>query len=120
MKKYIEKIIEIILEDVSCDHPEIEEYPRGPKQDDPTYFLENENAVIEKCIEAIPARLIERPEITEEFMEKKMTELITMVSDLYPHEGSPCVIPKSKAREFLSSLLNELAAKINLTGREES
>ena len=118
MKEYIEKIIEIILEDVSCEHQEIEEYPRGPKQDDPTYSLENEQAVIEQCIEAIPARLIERPEITEEFMKKKTNELIKMISDLYPLEGSPCVIPKSKAEDFLCSLLNELAAKINLIGKE--
>lgn len=120
MKEYIEKIIEIILENVSCEHQEIEEYPRGPKQDNPTYFLENENAVIEKCIKAIPARLIERPGITKEFIDEKTRELITMISDLYPYEGSPCVISKSKAKDFLSSLLNELAAKINLIGKEGS
>jgi len=120
MKEYIESIIEIILEDVSCVHQEIEEFPHGPKHDDPTYCLNDPLAVIEKCIEAIPARLIERPEITDEFMEKKTSELITMISDLYPYEGSPCIIPKSKAKEFLSSLLNELAAKINLIGKEGS
>jgi len=71
MKEYIEKIIEIILENVSCDHQELEEYPRGPKFDDPTYSLENKQAVIEQCIKAIPARLIERPEIDEKYMKKK-------------------------------------------------
>lgn len=54
MKEFIEKIIEIILEDVSCEHQEIKEYPRGPKQDDPTYALNDEKGVIEQCIKAIP------------------------------------------------------------------
>lgn len=56
--------------------------------------------------------LKELPEITEDWVEKKMKELITMVSDLYPHEGSPCVIPKSKARDFICFLIDELALKI--------
>ena len=55
----------------------------------------------------------ELPKITEDWVEKKMKELITMVSDLYPHEGSPCVIPKNKARDFICSLIDELALKIN-------
>jgi len=116
MKEYIEKIIEIILEDVSCEHQEIEEYPRGPKIDDPTYFLENENAVIEQCIEAIPARLIERPEITKEFIDKQARELH---DKLWPGEkcGGHCN-RQMEIKEFLSSMLNELAAKISLIGKE--
>ena len=50
MKKYIEAIIEIVLDNVSCEHAEIEEYPRGPKFDDPTYSLDNEQDVIKKCL----------------------------------------------------------------------
>lgn len=117
MKEYIEEIIEIILENVSCEHQEIEEFPRGPKHDDPTYSLEDEKAVIEKCIEAIPARLIERPEITEEFIEKKARELREKTYIAEPIHGYG--LDLNIAREFLSSLLNELSAKINLLNRPE-
>jgi len=51
-------------------------------------------------------------EITEDWVEKKTKELITMVSGLYPHEGNPCVIPKNKARDFICSFIDELALKI--------
>ncbi len=71
MKEYIEKIIEIILENVSCEHQEIEEHPRGPKFNDPTYSLEDEKAVIEKCLKVLPAK----PGITKEFVEKKAIKL---------------------------------------------
>ncbi|MCK5127954.1 MAG: hypothetical protein KAR42_16975 [candidate division Zixibacteria bacterium] len=114
MKEYIEKIIEIILDNVSCEHQEIEEYPRGPKQDDPTYSLENEQMIIEQCIKAIPARLIERPEITTEFIEKKTTELHDKI---WPEEKCNNLCRRQATiREFLLSLLNELAAKISLIG----
>lgn len=114
MKEYIEKIIEIVLENISCDHPEIEEYPRGAKSNDPDYCLNDPVAVVRKCIEAIPARLIERPEITVEFMEKKTRELH---DKLWPEEKCENHCRRQTAiREFLSSLLNELAAKINLIG----
>lgn len=52
------------------------------------------------------------PEITEDWIEKKTKELITMVSGLYPHEGNACVIPKNKARDFIYSFIDELALKI--------
>ena len=121
MKEYIEKIIEIILQDVSCEHQEIEEYPRGPKQDDPTYFLENVKSVIEQCIEAIPARLIERPEITDRFILEKAEELF---KELFHAPGmiykGPYVQHMNTIKDCLSSLLDELSAKINLMGKEES
>lgn len=118
MKEYIEKIIEIILENVSCEHQEIEEFPRGPKIDDPTYFLDDQNMIIEKCIKAIPARLIERPEITEEFIEKKAKELRERTYIAEPIHGYG--LDLNTAKDFLSSLLDELAAKINLIGKEKS
>ncbi len=71
MKEYIEKIIEIILENVSCEHQEIKEHPRGPKFDDPTYSLDDEQAVIEKCLKLLPTK----PELTAEFIEKKARKL---------------------------------------------
>lgn len=117
MKEYIEEIIEIILEDVSCSHQKIEEFPHGPKHDDPIYCLNDPIAVIEKCIEAIPARLIERPEITVEFLDKKATEFH---DKLWPGEkcGGQCNRQKT-IKELLASLLDELAAKINLIGKEK-
>ncbi len=159
MKEYIEKIIEIILDNVSCEHQEIEEYPRGPKQDDPTYSLENEQAVIEQCIKAIPARLIQGPGIDEKYMKKKaeamqfymgLKEGMSLaiceefVSEIISDAQRPEITVeflRTKAREFhdklwpgqicgddcnrqmilrelLSSLLNELAAKISLIGKE--
>lgn len=53
MKKYIEDIIEIILENVSCDHQEIKEYPRGPKFDDVIYTLNNEQEIIKKALKVL-------------------------------------------------------------------
>ncbi len=115
MKEYIESIIEIILENVSCEHQEVEEYPRGPKQDDPTYSLENEQMVIEQCIKAIPARLIERPEITDKFLRTKAREFH---DQLWPEQICDDKCNRQIIiRELLSSLLNELAAKINLIGK---
>lgn len=64
MEKYIEDIIEIILEDVSCDH-QVGLDGAGKIYDDVTYCLKNEKEVIEKCIKAIPGK---KPEITEGFI----------------------------------------------------
>lgn len=46
-----------------------------------------------------------KKKITEKLVEKKTNELITMVANLYPHEASPCVIPKNKAKNFIRSLI---------------
>lgn len=43
-------------------------------------------------------------EPSEEWIDEKARELITMVANLYPREGSPCVIPKSKAKDFIRNL----------------
>ena len=51
--------------------------------------------------------IIQKPEVTEEWYEEKAKELITMVANLYPYEGNPCVIPKSKAKDFICSLFKE-------------
>jgi len=102
MKEYIEKIIEIFLENVSCDHQEIEEFPHGPKFDDPTYCLNDENAVIEKCLAVIPEANIEE---LEEWIEEKAKELCEQnyVND--------------EAKDFIRSLVNELLDKINFKGK---
>ena len=75
MEKYIEAIIEIVLEHVTCLHQIQEEHPRGPKFDNATDGIDDEQELMKKCIKAIPARLIERPEITGEFIEKKARKL---------------------------------------------
>lgn len=48
----------------------------------------------------------------EKWIEEKARMLITMVSKLYPHEASPCVIPKSKAEDFIRNLLLEIQLKV--------
>ena len=47
-------------------------------------------------------------EVTEEWEDEKASELITIVANLYPYEGSPCVIPKGKAKDFTRSLIKEI------------
>lgn len=102
MKEYIESIIEIILENVSCSHEFVEEYPRGPKLDNAAYMLNDEKVVIEKCIKAIPTRLIERPKIDIIFIGNKARELFGWSAE--PRTIKEC-------EEFLGSLLNELWGK---------
>lgn len=69
MEKYIEAIIEIVLDHVTCLHQEIEEYPRGPKQADVTYGIDNEQEVIKKCLLLKPEayHVVDK----EEFIEKR-------------------------------------------------
>lgn len=69
MKKYIEAIIEIVLEHVTCLHQIQEEHPRGPKQDDVTYGIDNEQEVIKKCLLLKPEayQFVDK----EEFIEKR-------------------------------------------------
>jgi hypothetical protein len=71
MKEYIEKVIEIILDNVSCEHQEIEEHPRGPKFDNPTYGFDDAQAVIEKCLKVLPTKSV----LTKEFIERKAIKL---------------------------------------------
>ena len=101
MEKYIEKIIEIILENVSCEHQEIkDEYPKQ-RFDDVTYSLGNEQEVIKKCLAVIP-----KVSIDNKFIEEKTIGLIEIIS-------------KSKtldAMSFIRSLINEVLEKIKLKG----
>lgn len=62
MKKYIEDIIEIILEDVSCDH-QVDSDGSGKRYDSIIYTLKDEQGVIKKCLSAFSKRLAERPRI---------------------------------------------------------
>lgn len=47
------------------------------------------------------------------WVEEKAKELITMVANLYPHEASPCVVPKGKARDFIRLLVKEISVLHN-------
>lgn len=77
MEKYIEAIIEIVLDHVTCLHQEIEEYPRGPKQADVTYGIDNEQEVIKKCLLLKPEayHVVDK----EEFIEKRAREMHTEI-----------------------------------------
>lgn len=61
--------------------------------------------------------ILRKSEITMEFIEKKTTELH---DKLWPEEKCNNLCRRQAIiREFLSSLLDELSAKINLTNKEE-
>lgn len=113
MEKYIEEIIEIVLENVSCDHPQRDEYsPGGIGMAEVEYSLMNEKKVIKKAIAALPARLIEKPLLTEKFMKQKVLEMMINFNTkgkFYDDKEQGC-------RKILDSIINELAAKINLKG----
>ena len=63
MEKYIEEVIEIVLDNVSCEHQISGEYTRGMRVADVTYCLDNEQEVIKKCLAAFSRRLEVRPKI---------------------------------------------------------
>ncbi len=58
MEKYIEAIIEIVLEYVTCLHQLLDEHPRGPKFDDVTYGIDNEQELMKKCLKLKPERKV--------------------------------------------------------------
>ena len=60
MKEYIENIIEIVLENISCDHQADGDHSTGVRFDDTNYCLNNEKVVIEKCLKIVPRDLIEK------------------------------------------------------------
>ncbi len=100
MKEHVEKIIEIILENVSCTHQLIEEHPRGPRHYDPTYNLDDEKAVIEKCLKVLPGK----PGLTEQFLSDKAK---LFVYAIMPSDIEPTRSDIHAAKEFLRSLFEE-------------
>lgn len=102
MKEYIEKIIEIILDNVSCHHEEIDEFPHGPKFDDPTYSLGDEKVVIEKCLKVMPGK----PRITKKFIEEKARILHVEVYGSLNKCDFKCHMME-KFREQIRSLFKE-------------
>ena len=54
MEKYIEEIIEIVLDNISCEHTEDSD-GSGKRFHNVSFCLENEQEVMKKCLAAIPA-----------------------------------------------------------------
>jgi len=61
--------------------------------------------------EGISVKVYQWPSKNTATLGIKVKKLITMVANLYPHEGSPCVIPKNKAKDFIRSVVEEIAGK---------
>jgi len=79
MRKFIEGVIEMILEDVSCEHT-TDSDGSGKRIHDVSYSLQNEKEIIEKCLEAIPEvkpKIVEemniRSEFDLDFLERKIS-----------------------------------------------
>lgn len=53
MEKVIEEIIEIVLDNVSCEHQPYEEYGTGGRGGSVDYSLDNEQEVIEKALKVL-------------------------------------------------------------------
>lgn len=105
MEKYIEEIIEIVLDNVSCEHT-VEGYLTGSHQDI-TYSLDNEKEVIKKCVKAIPAYPMKFIlKVDNEFVEEKTFEMVKIVS-------SGEILD---SMSFIRKLINEISEKINLKG----
>lgn len=106
MEKYIEEIIEIILEDVSCDH-QVDSDGSGKRYDSVIYALNNEQEAMKKCLAAIPAYPMKFIlKVDEDFIQKKTIEMIEIIS------GAKIL----EAMSFIRKLINELSGKINLIG----
>ncbi len=99
-EKLIEEIIEIVLGNASCEHQEQEKYPRGPRYDDVTYNLNNEQEVIRKCVALI------KKEVPEEWIDKKAKELH---DKLWPGEkcGGHCSRQK-EIKNFILSIVEKI------------
>ena len=98
--KWIEDIIEIVLESVSCDHS-IDEDGAGKPYDSVAFSLNYEQDVIKKCVEAIPEVEL-KLDVDEKFIQDKTVDMIKFTS-----EGK---IPG--AMSFIRSFIRELEQKI--------
>jgi len=118
--KWIEDMIEIVLESVSCDHS-IDEDGAGKPYEDVIYNLNYEQDVIKKCIEAIPEVEL-KLEVDDEFMEEKarliVQNLYMFIMDKKSHyipsasEMKHYNIKMKVARNFLRLIIDELGQKI--------
>lgn len=105
MEKYIEEIIEIVLDNISCEHSVGESL--GLEGYDVYYSLDNEKEVIKKCLAAIPAYPMKFIlKVDNEFIEEKTFEMVKIVS-------SGEILD---SMSFIRKLINEISEKINLKG----
>jgi len=98
--KWIEDIIEIVLESVSCDHS-IDEDGSGKTYDSVAFSLNYEQDVIKKCVEAIPEAEL-KLDVDNKYIENKTVEMIEIIS-----KGKIL-----EAMSFIRSFINELQEKI--------
>lgn len=104
--KWIEDIIDLVMENVSCDHQPNSD-GTGKIYDSVSYHLNDEEGVLKKCVEAIPEIPIEfNLKESEKFIQEKTMEMIEMVS-----RGKIL-----EAMSFIRSFINEVLEKINLKG----
>ncbi len=105
MKKYTEEIIEIVLDNVTCEpSADIDDY--GFKEYSIDYSLDNEKKVMKKCLAAIPEMEIK---VDEQFIQEKTIDMIEVIS-----KGKIL-----EAMSFIRSFIKELSDKINLKGDEK-
>lgn len=105
--KWLEDIIEIVLANVSCEHQEIEEHPRGPKHDDVSYTVDDQ--VMIKALEAIPDLPLKFSlKVDEKFIIEKGCE----ASRFY----SVSCKTVEDSRNFIRSFIKELVDKIKFNG----
>jgi len=74
MEKYIEAIIEIVLDNVSCEHEKPDPTYPGRMIAHATYSLDNEDEVIKKCLKLKPDSINK-----EEFIEKRARAMHTEI-----------------------------------------
>lgn len=108
--KWIEDIIEIVLDSVSCDH-QLDSDGAGKTYDDVSFSLDDEEDVLKKCVEAIPEVKL-RLEVDGKFIKEKSRRLSGM--SLYSCKGVSLrgSISVEEARIFIRSFIKELEEKI--------
>jgi len=98
--KWIEDIIDIVLESVSCDHS-IDSDGSGKTYDSVDFSLNYQEDVVKKCVEAIPEVEL-KIEVDEKFIQEKTMEMVEIIS-----KGKIL-----EAMSFIRSFIKELQEKI--------
>ena len=76
--KWIQDIFDIVLENVFCEHVS-DSNGAGKIYDDASYFLNDEEDVLKKCVEAIPEVELEF-KVSDKFLDEQAKELYEAVS----------------------------------------
>jgi len=110
MEKLIEEIIEIVLDNVSCEHCQLDECSTGGSVD---YSLDNEKEVMKKCLAAIPAYPMKFIlKVDEEYIKEKARKLW----DEHFQNLEEYSYTVEDLQEIIRKLINELSDKIKLIG----